>query len=296
MIKELPSPFFEYRYLVTPINEQQVSIFHQLNEDKKKLMLNVFENINNAGKTVWVKGTKRYLFYGFQKQDDLFIIKYAKESDENIYIEGEDDIEIKDIKETKFIFLIVDTINQIILLERNQSVFSSIKNSIDIVAEFLREKMREFDYVVNIYPLVSKKKFWNYVDAADEIYELSLVMNAPNMPLFGNSDTRKVLQTIKDTTNNEIFDISFKNKEGKLKIARETLESWIDYIQEVGGRYVLKYKKNGISETKTSEIDTARVFINRKKADKYSEDELKVISRKLESINLLESRDNNNEA
>jgi Holliday junction resolvase len=290
-MRQLRSPFFAYRYLVTPIDIQQRSILHELNKNKEDLMLDIFESINQNAKTVWVKGLKRYLFYGFQKKENLFIIKFAKESNENIFVEGENDIEIQDIKEAKFVFLIVDTKHQMILLERNQSIFTSINNSVDVIAEFLREKMREYDYVVNIYPLVSKRKFWNYVDNADEIFELSLEMNAPNMPLFGNSDTREILQKIKDTTNNEIFDIAFKNKEGKLKIVKEALEGWIDYVREVGGRYILKFKKDGVTETKTSESDTAKTYLGRKKTDRYSDEELANISDKIKLIHNLESRD-----
>lgn len=289
-MKEKRSPFFAYRYLVTPMSSQ-TTIIQQINKSKEELMFDIVHNLASNTKTEWTKGSKRYLFYGSQSQEHIFIVKYAKETNENIYVEGDDDIEIQGIKEAKYVFLIIDTKHQIILLERNVSVFQSIDNSVNVLSDFFRQGMREFDYVVNIYPLVSKRKFWNYVETADEIYELSLVMNAPNMPLFGHSDTRDILQQIKETTNNEEFDISFKNKEGKLKIIRESLGSWIDYVREVGGRYLLKFAKNGFTETKTSETDTAKTYIARKKTEKYTDEELQNISDKLEAIHKLESRD-----
>jgi Holliday junction resolvase len=150
--------------------------------------------------------------------------------------------------------------------------------------------MKKYDYVVNIYPLVSPKLFWNYIDTADEIYELSLELNAPNMALFGNSDTRDVLQQIKEATNNEILDISFKNKEGRLKVMKETLSGYIDYVREVGGKYLLKFKRNGVRETKTSETDTAKTYISRKITEKYTDEELNNIKEKFNSIHTLENR------
>ncbi len=72
------------------------------------------------------------------------------------------------------------------MLERNKSIFESIYTAIETFADFVRDKMRNFDYTVNIYPLVSNRKFWNYVETADEIYELDLELSAPNMALFGN--------------------------------------------------------------------------------------------------------------
>ncbi len=289
---EKRSPFYAYRYLVTPKSEQ-VTITQQLNKSKEELMIDTVERLATKTKTEWIKGTKRYLFYGFQKEKNINIMKYARETSENIYIEGDNDIEIQGIKEAKYVFVIIDTEHQIILLERNISVFQSTTNSIDVLAQFFRNIMLEYDYVVNIYPLVSKKKFWNYVDSADEIFELSLVMNAPNMPFFGNKDTRDILKIIKETTNNEEFDIAFKNKEGNLKIEKNALGSWIDYVREVGGKYFLKFKKNGVVETKTSENDTAKVYLERKKTEKYSEEELENIAEKLKAIHKLETRDDN---
>lgn len=288
------SPFFAYRYLVTPTSEQ-ISIIQMLNKSKEELMTDIISDLAFNVKSEWIKGSKRFLFYGFQHKDDIYIIKFARETNENIYIEGDDDIEIRGIKEAKYIYLIIDTKHQIILIERNVSVFQQIESSVNILADFFRSQMRNFDYVVNIYPLVSKKKFWNYVDSAEEIYELSLEMNAPNMALFGNSDTRDVLQQIKETTNNEVFDISFKNKEGRLRISREALGGYIDYVREVGGKYLLKFKRNGIRETKSSETDTAKTYIERKKTEKYSEEELQNISDKLNLIHTLESRDEDDE-
>lgn len=257
----------------------------------REIVLNLATDI----KTEWTKRNKRYLFYGFQSKDNVYIVKYARETDEKIYVEGDDDIEIQGIKEAKYVYVIIDTQHQIVLLERNVSVFQSIDQAVNTLTDFFRSQMKKYDYVVNIYPLVSKKKFWNYVDTADGIYELSLVMNAPNMAFFGNEDTREILQQIKETTNNEEFDISLKNKEGKLKIVRNALGGWIDYVREVGGKYLLKFSKNGVIETKTSETDTAKVYLERKRTEKYTDEEMKSIEEKLKSMHKLEDRDGEEE-
>ena len=44
-------------------------------------------------------------------------------------------------------------------------------------------------------------------------------------------------------------------------------------------------------ETKTSKNDTVKTYIERKKAEKYSEYEMDNIKSKLDAINKLESRD-----
>jgi hypothetical protein len=284
------SPFYAFRYLVTPLSDQK-SIFQPLDKSKEELMADIVKSITESTKTEWTKRSKRFLFYGFQSRKNIHILKFAKETNERVYIEGDDDIEIHGITEAKFIYLIIDIKHQIILVERNISVFQDINAATNILAEYFREKMREFDYVVNIYPLVSNKKFWHYVESADKIYELSLVLNSPNMAFFGHEDTRDVLKQIQDTTNNEEFDIAFKSKEGKLRIAKETLGGWIEYVREVGGKYLLKFSKDGAIDTKTSQTDTTKTYIPIKKNEKYTEEELDTISIKLESIHELKTRD-----
>ena len=82
--------------------------FHEINKSKEELMQEIIYSLNENTKTEWLKGNKRYLIYGFQKKNDFVILKYARESNEKIYIEGESDIEIKGIKEAKYVFLIID--------------------------------------------------------------------------------------------------------------------------------------------------------------------------------------------
>lgn len=291
-MKQRRSPFLAYRYLVTSFDVQP-TLFQLTQKSKEELIFDVFNVIDQSTKTVWKKGSKRFLFYGFQKARDLFILKFAKETKENIFVEGDVDIEIKDIMEAKFIYVILDTKNQIILLQRNVSVFQTVNTPIELICSFMREKMKPFQYAVNIYPLVTEDKFWNYVSKAEEIYEVSFELNAPNMALFGNSTTNALLKEIKKNTNNEKIDITLKNKEGKLKITKKILGDFIKYIQEVGGKYSIKYSKEGLTDTKSSVTDTAMVSIVSKKNEKYSDEEISTIRTKLDSINLLKSRDEN---
>lgn len=284
------TPFFAYRYLVTP-KSNQISLQQVANKNKEELMYDIIHQLAMSTKTEFIKGNKRFLFYGSQSKKNIFILKYAREIIENRYTEGDDDIEVNKSKEVKYIYIILDTEHQIVLMERNHSVFHSISQAVSVLSDFFREKMYDFDYVVNIYPLASKRKFWNYVESADEIFELALVMNAPNMAFFGHDDTRDVLRQIKEATNNEEFDIAFKNKEGNLKIAKETLGGWIDYVREIGGKYLLKFSVNGIKETKTSSSDTVKTYISKKKNTKFTEEEIENIKTKIEAINTLESRD-----
>lgn len=289
-MNEKLSSFFAYRYLVTPIS-RQTTIIQQSNKPKEELMRDIVDGLATNVKTEWTKSSKRYLFYGFQKQDDVYVIKFARESVEEIFLEGDSDVEVQAIRETKYVYLIVDTTHQIIFIEKNFSVFQTMESCVNALSAFFRFRMREFDYVVNIYPLVSKTQFWSYVDSADKIFELSLKLSAPNFPLFGNEDTRELLKRIKEDTNNEEFDIGFKNRSGTLKIIRGAFASWINYMMEVGGRYKLKLSINGKKETKNSDEDAVSLFLESKRTEKYTEEEMRQIKDKLEKTHKLETRE-----
>ena len=111
------------------------------------------------------------------------------------------------------------------------------------------------------------------------------------MPFFGNQDTREILKTLQETTNNEELDITLKNKEGELQIKKSVLGNWIDYVREVGGKYLLKFSKNGVMEIKTSDNDTAKTYIPKKKTDKFTDEEMQNISDKLDAMHNLDTRD-----
>lgn len=136
---ERRSPFLAYRYMVTPISNQ-LTIHQEISKSKELLMKDIIMNLSSDTKTVFNRGFKRYLFYGSQNQDNLYIIKFARESSPIIYTEGENDIEVNEIKETKFVYLMIDTTNQIILMERNITVFQSVENAIKVLADFFRFK------------------------------------------------------------------------------------------------------------------------------------------------------------
>lgn len=292
-MRDNPSPFYAFRYLVAPI-DNQVSLLHFTNKSKEELMKDIFIDFVESKKIVWNLGAKRFIFYGFQRfEENLFVVKFVKEISGAIYVEGEEDVERQDKQSVKFVYLIVDVEKQIILIERNVGVFPKVFKCAKFLETYLRDRMRHFDYSVNIRELPSPKKFWNYVEEADAIYELTMVMNAPNM-FNGGKATRNLLKEVKDSVNNEEIRVTLRNSEGLLRLTMETIGEYIKYIQEVGGKYILKIKRDNVPETKTSKDDIARTFITRHKTEEYDEDELKNIQDKVDMIHSIESRDNAN--
>ena len=85
--------------------------------------------------------------------------------------------------------------------------------------------------------------FWDYVEKAKAIYNLELKFNALNINL-GGSDIRESIKKLSDEFNNDEIEIKLKNKNGNLKIAKESVGNFIEYITLLGGKYRLVFKTN----------------------------------------------------
>ena len=119
-MKDARSPFYAYRYLVTPISLQG-SLFPESTKSKEELMIDLVSSLDENTKTEFTKGDRRFLLYSYQNEGNIFIIKFAKESNQKLYEEGEKDIVVRDIKDAKYVFLIIDTEHQKIIVEKNKS-------------------------------------------------------------------------------------------------------------------------------------------------------------------------------
>src|SRR5690606_32564541 len=98
------------------------------------------------------------------------------------------------------------------------------------------------------------------------------------------------LALLKEETNNEVVQVSFKNTDGKLNVAESFFSGYISYILEVGGKYMMKIMRHGQRETKTSQSDNIGSNINRNSLSKPTDVEIEQISKRMKEIHLLETR------
>ncbi|SDH62079.1 hypothetical protein SAMN05421846_101339 [Chryseobacterium taeanense] len=252
----------------------------------KKLLLDLLKQ----KKISWNYGTKRYIFTGIEKFDnDIFIIKFARESLNKIYVEDEIDIKKTDILEARYVYLIIDINNQILLIEDKRSIFQNFETAIALINRFINGKIKDYNYHLNIFPLATKYTFWKYVDEADKIYKLILKLNAPNMAFFANRSTQKILKAIKEEVNNDELDLIFKNSDGNLEIKKNGIGTWIDYIREIGGRYFMKYKEGGKIKTLSSDNDIYNIELNID--DKLDQNQKESIKSQISRISELDNRE-----
>lgn len=115
--------FFAFRYLIT--QSEQLNLF-DLEVTKEELVKRILSDLEENKKTVWSNSLKKYIFAGVEKyKDDLFFLKFARESNNTIYVEDTTDITKTKILEARYIYLIINTKYQIVMIEQNRSIFQN---------------------------------------------------------------------------------------------------------------------------------------------------------------------------
>lgn len=290
-MQDIRTPFYAFRYLVV-LEGNQTSILNPAGISKEELAKNIFVELLTNSKTEWNYNRKRFVFYGIQSFDDrFFILKFVKETQESTLQEGETDVEKLIIPAVKFVYVFVDTLNQIIFIERNTSVFTNVSTCADKISKYMKEKLYDYHFSVNIYPLPSIDRFWSIVERSEKIFSLEITVSAPNM-WHGGDEMRSLLQDLKNQVNNDEATFSVKSERGTLTLLQSSLKSMLDYILEVGGKYKLKITRANSEkkETINSKDNITRFQFQKHQSALYSDQELLELKAKSDLIHDAETR------
>jgi hypothetical protein len=259
-----------FRYFIIPITAQMTIYDSEFSKEER--MIYAIQNIFNNKKTTFQYwSTKHFLFSNFEVDNRFICLKYAKEYVRKKMVEGDYNIqEIEDL-ELHAAQLIFDTKHQFLLIQKKTTEFpyhDQIKNAL---SAYFSQQLRQYNYTIKIDEIPEKIQFWRFIEENEYINTLNLKFNAPNM-LFGNSETRQALNILKDDYNIDEIDVSLKNKNNKLKIFRDNISKYIDYITSVGGAYYVKARKFGKFIILKSSENIRSIFLSKQiVADDISE-------------------------
>lgn len=284
---EQRSLFYAFRYMVTPSYPN--SLFEgtheqQTGKTKEELIKDVFYDLYKENKTPFKIGKKKYIIFSIKSyRNRLFLFNFAKEETSKKSIEGEISIERIDDNRLMHVLIFVHVEFQVILIERKSTAFPDMRVVIKSIEWYFRDRMKQYEHTVKLYPLSRPEKFWETIESADAIYELSLTLNAPNM-FGGNKDLRDLIEEIKSETNNDETTLDIKSRDGNLNIDKSFWENPIDYIARIGGKYSVYFKKDGVKEKQTNLDNVEKSSIERHEDGQYTDEELENVEKKMEII------------
>lgn len=293
-VLKVRSPFYAFRYMVSP-SDKQASLLHEWEEKtKEELVHEIFLDIASEHKLSYLQGKKRFLFFHVTDyNNNMFVFNFAKQKEGRKAIEGDTDIELVEDTQLKHIMLFIHTEYQIILIERKTTAFQNINSVLKHIEWYMRDRLRHYDYTFKLYPLAKSERFWQIVDSAEAIYELSLTFNAPNFG-GGAEDLRDTLQNLKNETDNDQVTVEVKSEAGNLKIKKNFFDQFIEYITTIGGTYKLRYKHEGVIEKRSNLDDIEKTNIVRHREKEYTEEELKDVETKIKEIDRRSEIDKSN--
>jgi hypothetical protein len=248
--------FHFYRYFL--ICQAQKSLFEIEEEDIKEKFKQIF--IKNK-KIKYPYNSKEYILYSVSDiNKDLFICKLSISKKVTIHREGERDINNDRETDHPYVHIVINTHKQIILIQKNTSVFKDTNVVKNRITEIINKIIQEFNYLIKIEAIVDKDHFWSTVSSAKQIYSLNLKLNAPN--LFGaRVKANEFMKEQKKTYNLNVLEFKFSNESGDLYLSKDALDDFIEYASEGGGSYRLLYNDGKTNKIATSTNANKKILL-----------------------------------
>ena len=218
--------FYAYRYFL--VENNQKGMFD--NNNRKEVLEKSIDELK-----------KKYLYTELYKNTHL--LKLGKQKETTLYHPDKKDIhKINDVENYPYVNILfnINYQEQIILIEKNSTVFKDTKISAKKLEKMLSENFKRLGYTLKIEAITFTKSFWECVKGA-KVYDVMISLNSPN--LFGA--TKKINQELKDMEkqfNNDEFQYKLSNKDGDLIIDPIGIGPSIDYISDGGGSWAVRRK------------------------------------------------------
>ena len=285
-MEKLEHSFGAYRYFIVP--NEQMSLFDTIEEKRKSAVQNFFSSLVQEKKRSWeIKNRKHLLVFNRQISDSVFICKFSMETKKTIFIESESDIENIDEVDYPFIYVIIDTLRQIILFELKTSVFSSLNVSKEKLKACFESVFSLYGFEVLFEEITDSNTFWTFVNDATGIYEIAMILNSPN--LFGGfNNTNDMLKQISETYNNSQTTIKLTGKKAVLRNIKQNnkpLSDAVEYVSGGGGEWTLTVaSKSGERKTYKSKHNIRKVTVRRINSKDHQSEVTKDILHALDNV------------
>lgn len=240
MSDEKQKDYFITRYSLIPDKQLDIETAIGISKEMKFMdWIMSFEHEKSKETTYY---GINYTLYCKRVSEYCFFMSFAKEVHEIIGEKTDDGIKDVPIKNYKKCNIIIQTLNQWMLIERNSDISNTIedqKNRIaTIISRFLKPKHLYFDLGI----MTEKNNFWEYVASNQgSITDIDITFSSPNF-LRGIHTVNELLHETNDIYNNTSMSIHLKNEDGRLNIDNENtfLQDAIRYSSAGCGKWKIK--------------------------------------------------------
>ena len=269
--------FYCYRYFV--VHSGQQDLFSD-EESRKRVISNLISNCIKAKNISVDMNNSTYMLLHMKKiADGVNLFKFSRDSLITTYQFDEQRADIIEVKGANypFIYVIIDSARQIVLLEYKSTVFQKVSQAKNAFQLFLVNYVHDINYTITLQEISNSMTFWDAVSEASKIFEITLSLKSPNF-LGSKYTTNELLKEVKSAINNDETEIKFKNNQGNLNVNKEHLEDPLKYAGNGGGSWKIRYIRKGTATKRTlssqSEVKTIEITDSEEEFSLFSEDTL----------------------
>lgn len=210
----------------------------------------------------------RYGFIGFSKaklgvaggmpSERFYIGKTAKLKKAHIGSKIPGDIIETEEDDWVPLLTIIDIETQHIFVRKDWK-FGTPEQTIRAIQSGLREPILAlYNHRVFVEGKTKKEHFWRVVSEHKRVYKLELNLISPNI-LETNLRAREALEALKSLFGQDEVSIKLENESGELRVPREPVGNYLDYIEEGEGSWALTTEGERGGKRRHSSIDNLDV-------------------------------------
>lgn len=240
MKEERQKDYFITRYSLIP--DRQLDIDTAMGVSKEMKFMDWITSFNQEKRKETTYYGTNYALYCKQLSEDCFFMSFAKELHDVIGEKTDEGIKDIPIGNYKKCNILINTLNQWMIIEKNTDISQSIEGQKNLIANIISKFLKPKNLYFEIGIMTEKSYFWQYVAAnKGTITDVDITLSSPNF-LRGIKTVGALLHETNDTYNNTSVSIHLKNEDGRLNIDsnNEFLQDAIRYSSAGGGKWRVK--------------------------------------------------------
>lgn len=274
--------FYAYRIFLNQVIPKHSQVLLEF-KTKKEAFLDFFLKVEKERSIKFNDYGENLIIFEKKLGENIIILKLAKKQpfDKPILEEGR----IEDIKDVRYpnIFFLVHLQKQIVLVEKNTTVFQTMEAVKDKLTKVFTEEMFKDSVFCNLSEITDQRDFWEQIEDFEIVQRVELEYEPPNF-FGGKKAADKLVKDVYEETNFDKFKIILRNKREGLKFQYDVFKEHIQRISQGAGNYIIEGIKDGFQTifTKRTESHTR---INIPNIEEETEESLEDRFEEIENIN-----------